>query len=107
MHRSGPRRRHLGDQPTRRRRSFSRIRACCRSRGLRGCSPMTASKVMIVDDEPQARRILRTALICQGFEVTGAQTGEEALDLLRHEAPDVILLDLMMPGIGGLATCGE
>jgi two-component system KDP operon response regulator KdpE len=68
---------------------------------------MAAAKVMVVDDEPQARRILRTALISHGFEVTDAQTGEEALDLLRAETPDVILLDLKMPGIGGLATCCE
>jgi two-component system KDP operon response regulator KdpE len=68
---------------------------------------MPASKVLIVDDEPQARRVLRTALISHGFEVSDARNGEEALDNLRHEAPDVILLDLKMPGIGGLQTCRE
>lgn len=66
-----------------------------------------ATKIMIVDDEPQARRVLRTALISQGFEVTDARDGEEALEILRHEAPDVILLDLKMPGIGGIQTCRE
>jgi len=66
---------------------------------------MAASKVMIVDDEPQARRVLKTALISRGFEITDARSGEEALENLRHETPDVILLDLTMPGIGGLATC--
>jgi two-component system, OmpR family, KDP operon response regulator KdpE len=64
-----------------------------------------AAKVLIVDDEPQARRVLRTALISRGFEVTDARSGEEALETLRHETPDVILLDLKMPGIGGLETC--
>ena len=66
---------------------------------------MAASKVMIVDDEPQTRRVLKTALISRGFEITDARSGEEALENLRHETPDVILLDLAMPGIGGLATC--
>lgn len=63
------------------------------------------AKVMIVDDEPQARRVLRSALISRGFEVTDARTGEEALESLRSEIPDVILLDLTMPGMGGLAAC--
>lgn len=66
---------------------------------------MAATKVLIVDDEPQARRVLRMALISRGFEVTDARSGEEALESLRHEIPDVILLDLKMPGIGGLDTC--
>jgi two-component system KDP operon response regulator KdpE len=66
---------------------------------------MAATRVLIVDDEPQARRVLRTALIARGFEVTDAKCGEEALESLRREIPDVILLDLKMPGIGGLAAC--
>lgn len=66
---------------------------------------MVATKVLIVDDEPQARRVLRTSLIARGFEVIDARTGDEALGLLRHETPDVILLDLKMPGISGLETC--
>jgi two-component system, OmpR family, KDP operon response regulator KdpE len=68
---------------------------------------MATTKVMIVDDEPQARRVLRTALIAHGFEVMDAPTGEEAVENLRHETPDVILLDLKMPGIGGLQACRE
>ena len=64
-----------------------------------------SAKVMIVDDEPQARRVLRSALISRGFEVTDARTGEEALESLRSEIPDVILLDLTMPGMGGLEAC--
>ena len=68
---------------------------------------MTALKVMVVDDEPQARRLLRTALISHGFEVTDARSGEDALESLRHESPDVILLDLKMPGIDGFETCRQ
>jgi two-component system KDP operon response regulator KdpE len=66
---------------------------------------MAATKVLIVDDDPQARRVLRMALIPRGFEVTDARSGEDALEILRHDLPDLILLDLKMPGIGGLETC--
>ena len=66
---------------------------------------MGAVKVLIVDDEPRARRVLRTALIPRGFEVLDADSGEAALESLRNEIPDVILLDLKMPGMDGLETC--
>jgi two-component system KDP operon response regulator KdpE len=66
---------------------------------------MSTTKVLIVDDEPQARRVLRIALVSRAFEVSDARSGEEALEALRQEMPDVILLDLKMPGIGGLETC--
>jgi two-component system KDP operon response regulator KdpE len=66
---------------------------------------MRSSKILIVDDEPQARRVLRIALVAQGFEVIDARSGEEALEQLREEMPDVILLDLKMPGMGGIEAC--
>jgi len=68
---------------------------------------MSATKVLIVDDAPLTRRVLRTALISRGFEITDASNGEDALESLRHYAPDVILLDLKMPGMGGLETCRQ
>jgi two-component system KDP operon response regulator KdpE len=60
---------------------------------------------MIIDDDPQARRTLKIALISQAFEVLEARSGEEALELLHREVPEVVLLDLTMPGIGGLEAC--
>lgn len=60
---------------------------------------MRTSRILVVDDEPQARRVLRTALVAQGFEVNDAKSGEEALEKLRQELPNVILLDLKMPGM--------
>jgi len=68
---------------------------------------MKPCKILIVDDEPQARGLLRTALVEQGFEVNAASTGEEALEKLREDTPDVILLDPKMPGMGGFETCRE
>jgi len=63
-----------------------------------------AIRVLIVDDEPAIRRALRPPLTELGFVVTEAIRGEEALQLLRTATFDVILLDINMPGIGGIET---
>ena len=61
-------------------------------------------RVLIVDDEPAIRRALRPPLTELGFQVTEAIRGEEALQMLRTASFDVILLDINMPGIGGIET---
>ena len=66
---------------------------------------MNTAKILIVDDEPQIRRVWRVTLSAQGYVVSDARTGEEALEQLRSERPDLILLDVNMPGVGGLQTC--
>ena len=66
---------------------------------------MSAGRILVVDDEPQIRRVMRTTLTGAGYEVDDAKTGEEALDKVRVFRPDLVLLDINMPGIGGLATC--
>src|SRR6202162_1586859 len=66
---------------------------------------MNSATILVVDDEPQLRRVMRTTLTDLGYTVIDAKTGEDALELLRHDQPDLILLDLNMPGIGGLETC--
>ena len=66
---------------------------------------MNDATVLVVDDEPQLRRVMRTTLTDLGYTVIDAKTGEEALQKLRENQPDLILLDLNMPGIGGLETC--
>ena len=63
------------------------------------------NRVLIVDDEPQIRRVMRTALSANGYEPYEARTGEEAIEVLRDFNPDLILLDLNMPGMGGMDTC--
>ena len=62
---------------------------------------MTNGRILVVDDEPQIRRVLRTTLSAQGYEVFDARTGEEALDAIREQRFDLILLDMNMPGMGG------
>ena len=61
--------------------------------------------ILVVDDEPQLRHAMRATLTEFGYSVLEAKTGEEALELLGHDTADLILLDLNMPGIGGLETC--
>jgi len=68
---------------------------------------MTSAKILVVDDEPQIRRIMRTTLTAQGYEVHDARSGEEALDAVRQQRFDLILLDANMPGMGGLKACRE
>jgi two-component system KDP operon response regulator KdpE len=80
-------------------------RAATRSR-LPGAA-MNAEAVLIVDDNPQIRRALRTILISQGFVVMDARTGEEALDLIRKERVELVLLDVNLPGMSGFETCRE
>lgn len=61
-------------------------------------------RVLLVDDEAAIRRAMRTSLQELGFETTEASRGEEALQLLQSQSFDVVLLDLNMPGIGGMRT---
>jgi two-component system, OmpR family, KDP operon response regulator KdpE len=66
---------------------------------------MNQARILVVDDEPQIRRTLRAALAPWGYAVADAASGEAALEKLRDGDPDLILLDLNMPGMGGLAAC--
>ena len=68
---------------------------------------MSTPTILVVDDEPQIRRVMRTSMSSHGYAVIEARSGEEALEILRKERPDLVLLDLNMPGIGGLQTCRE
>jgi len=63
------------------------------------------TSILIVDDEPALRMVLRRCLSASGFAVQEAQTGEEALAALRECPSDLVLLDLQMPGMGGLEAC--
>jgi len=68
---------------------------------------VSAGRILVVDDQPQMRRLMRSTLTSAGYEIDDARTGEEALVKLREFHPDLVLLDINMPGIGGLAACRE
>jgi two-component system KDP operon response regulator KdpE len=66
---------------------------------------MSAGRILVVDDDPQLRRILRATLTTKGYEVGDARTGAEALEKLRCEAYDLVLLDINMPVMAGMEAC--
>jgi two-component system KDP operon response regulator KdpE len=66
---------------------------------------VSAGKVLVVDDEPQIRRVMRVILSGENYEVLEARSGEAALLRFREFLPDLVLLDLNMPGTSGLETC--
>ena len=68
---------------------------------------MGNKKVLIVDDEPQITRILRRTLSAHHYDVRTAADGTAGLDTFRDFHPDLVITDLQMPEMGGLALCGE
>jgi two-component system, OmpR family, KDP operon response regulator KdpE len=64
-------------------------------------------RILVVDDDPQIRRVIRTILVSQGYEVWDARTGDEALELTRSQKFDLVLLDMNLPGITGMEVCRE
>ncbi len=63
------------------------------------------SRILVVDDETQITRVLKTALSSQGYEVKSASDGESALNLALDWIPDLIVTDLSMPGMTGIELC--
>jgi two-component system, OmpR family, KDP operon response regulator KdpE len=68
---------------------------------------MKSATILVVDDEPQIRRVMRTTLSAQGYAIVEARDGQEGLEKLRSERPDLVLLDVNMPVMDGLETCRE
>jgi two-component system, OmpR family, KDP operon response regulator KdpE len=66
---------------------------------------MSKPIVLVVDDEPQILRVIRASLPLRGYEVITASSGEEALDQIGKQVPDLIILDLVMPEMSGLDVC--
>lgn len=64
-----------------------------------------AERICIVDDEPSIRRLVSVALRDEGYETEEFSDGETLLAALRHELPDLVVLDWMMPGLDGLEVC--
>ena len=69
---------------------------------------MKGAKILVVDDEPQIRRVLRATLSAEGYTIVEARDGDAALAEFRRERPDLVLLDMNLPGlVDGLATCRD
>lgn len=68
---------------------------------------MNSAKILVVDDAPQVRRVLRTTLAAEGYTIFEARNGEEALEAFRAKPSDIILLDVNMPVMDGLEACRE
>jgi two-component system, OmpR family, KDP operon response regulator KdpE len=63
--------------------------------------------ILVVDDEPQIRRVMRSTLSTHGYVITEATNGEDAIESARKNKPDLVLLDVNMPGMGGIEACRE
>jgi two-component system KDP operon response regulator KdpE len=70
-------------------------------------SPEKAARVLVIDDEEQIRRALKSVLTVRKFDVTLASTGSEGLDAAIDCSPDLVILDLSLPDMDGLEVCGE
>lgn len=68
---------------------------------------MNNTTILIVDDAPQIRRTLRATLSSSGYEVIEAENGQQAIDAVLRDRPDLILLDVNMPDMTGLEVCGK
>lgn len=63
------------------------------------------NRILVVDDEPNYRRLLEVNLAPEGYEIITASNGEEALELVSSKRPDLVILDVMMPVLDGITTC--
>jgi two-component system KDP operon response regulator KdpE len=69
--------------------------------------PAGKGNILVVDDEPQIARVLKTTLSTQGYGVRTASDGAEALQMLKEWTPDLVITDLRMPNLGGLELCRQ
>jgi two-component system, OmpR family, KDP operon response regulator KdpE len=66
---------------------------------------LSAGKILVVDDDPQIRRVMKATLVAHSYEVVEARSGEDAMERISEEIPNLVLLDMNLPGMGGLETC--
>ena len=71
----------------------------------RGGTPVNDTTILVVDDEPQIRRVLRATLSSYGYDAVEAKDGQEAVDMVMRERPALILMDVNMPVMNGLEAC--
>ena len=65
----------------------------------------SSKKILIADDEPDILEIIQFNLVAEGYEVITAKNGDEAIEQAKKHLPDLIILDVMMPGKTGIETC--
>src|SRR5690348_17100739 len=65
------------------------------------------SKILVVDDEPLIVEMIEDTLSSEGYEINKAYSGEEALSVIENNPPDLVLLDLMLPGMDGYEVCRQ
>ena len=65
----------------------------------------SAQKILVIEDEPDIRKLVQYNLTQEHFNVVEAEDGEQALSLLQREKPNLVILDLMLPGLSGLELC--
>lgn len=68
---------------------------------------MKAEKVVVIEDEPDIREVTEHNLAREGYHVYSSPDGEKGLRLVREKSPDLVLLDLMLPGLDGIEVCRE
>jgi two-component system KDP operon response regulator KdpE len=68
---------------------------------------MNTATILVVDDEPQIRRVLRSTLASESYDVVEARNGQEGIEIAVRERPDLILLDVNMPDMSGLEACSK
>ena len=90
----------LGERAKRPRRSFT-----VRERTPAEAPDEGAALVLVVDDEPDAIGFLQALLTAEGFQFVSASSGAEALMICRERRPDLVILDVMMPGMTGFELC--
>jgi two-component system, OmpR family, KDP operon response regulator KdpE len=69
--------------------------------------PESKKRILVVDDEPQITRVLRTSLTGSGYEVRSAEDGHAGLRLAREWQPDLVITDISMPNMDGIELCGS
>jgi two-component system, OmpR family, KDP operon response regulator KdpE len=68
---------------------------------------MNSANILVVDDEPQIRRVLRSTLSFRGYTISEVSSGEEAVEVASKLKPDLFLIDVNLPGMSGIETCRE
>ena len=68
---------------------------------------MSRTKIVVIEDEPDIQEIITYNLKREGYQVAAVNRGDEGLALVRNQAPALVLLDLMLPGVDGLSVCQQ